>query len=137
MSAQQIVDGQWGMVVPTMPNAFNQVTDVVANAYSVLKTIPALLTRWSQMRNAFDSFLMTRRQGALDPYYQIVKESQLAALLIMHPAATQLELFDWAVGVENVRPPTMAELQQQAQDSEQLRAAELNKSAAGFVPPGA
>lgn len=138
MGAELIVNEQWGAAIPPIPQAFTQVTDVVANAYGVLKDMPTLMTRWQGMRTGYDSFLQVRLRHALDPYYKIVKESQLAAVLIMNPNASETELFDMCIGVAPASgtSTTVNQLKSLNQDSEQLRAAEGKDTAAGFVPKG-
>ena len=135
--AQLIVNEQWGQAIPPIPAAFTEVVDVAAGAYQALLAIPGLLQRWSAMRSAYDNFLQLRIGHALDNYYRIVKESQLAAVLIMNPAATQTQLFDMCIGVQpGGTPDTVNELKSLNQDSAQFRSAEAQGTAAGFVPPG-
>lgn len=136
MSAEQIVNEKWGLAIPPIPQAYAQVTDVTANAFNALKGLPELLTRWSQMRTAFDNFLQVRLGRSLDSYYRIVKEAQLAAVLIMNPTAPQVVLFDICVGVQSCRPETVAEIQTQAIESAQLRKAVEDHTAFGEVPQG-
>ena len=136
MSAQQIIDEQWGLAIPPIPQAFTQVVDVAANAFSVIKTLPDLLQRWQQLRTPFDNFLQTRLGHSLDSYYRIVKEAQLAAVLIMNPTIGQQALFDMCIGVQASRPETVAELQTQAVNAAQLNQAVADNTAFGQVPPG-
>jgi len=136
MSAEQIINEQWGLAIPPIPQAFTQVIDVAANGFNAIKAVPELLARWSQMRTAFDNFLQTRVGHSLDSYYRITKENQLAAVILMNPTAGQTQLFDMCVGVQACRPVTVAELQTDAVKADQLDQAVTDHTAFGEVPQG-
>ena len=137
MGAELIINEQWGLAIPPIPQAFTQVVDVAANAIPVLKTIPLLYQRWIQLRVPYDNMLQTRLGHSLDPYYQMTKESQLAAVLLMNPNASQVELFDMCVGIQASRPVTTAELQTQWVKANQQDQAVAAGTAFGKMPPGA